>query len=126
MNDDFSKTLSYNRFVELQSKVSLMLICFLKTCRLRGCTGASFVNSTKLCVCNNKRIPNHKFFCRYCPAWLPNFVITPSNADDREPLTSSHLLKEVMEKLVTDKSYISENNKITLRKRAIIESLLMN
>ncbi len=38
MNDDFPKTLSYNRFVELQSKVSLMPVCFLKMCRLGECT----------------------------------------------------------------------------------------
>ena len=130
MNNDFPKTLSYNCFVELQSKVSLMPVCFLKMCRLGEYTGVSFVDSTKLSVCNNKRIPNHKVFAgiaqrgKSSMGWfygfklhlvcndkgeLLNFVITPGNVDDREPLTSGNLLKEVMGKLFADKSYISEN-----------------
>ncbi len=130
MNNDFPKTLSYNRFVELQAKVSLMLVCFLKMCRLGECTGISFVDSTKLCVCENKRIPAHKVFAgiaqrgKSSMGWfygfklhivcndkgeLLNFVITPGNVDDREPLTSGNLLKEVMGKLFADKGYISES-----------------
>lgn len=172
MNRDFPKTLSYNRFVELQSKVSLPLICFLKMCRLGECTGISFVDSTKLHVCDNKRIPRHKVFegiaqrGKSSMGWfygfklhlvcndkgeLLNFVITAGNVDDREPLTSSNLLKEVMGKLFADKGYISEglfnrlffdgihlittvrknmkdrymtnNDRIILRKRAIIETI---
>lgn len=130
MHQDFPKTLSCNRFVELQSKVSLLLICFLKMCRLGECTGISFVDSTKLCVCDNKRIPRHKVFDgiakrgKSSMGWfygfklhlvcndkgeLLNFVITPGNVDDREPLASSNLLKELMGKLFADKGYISEN-----------------
>lgn len=40
MNYDFPNTLSYNRFVQLQAKVSLMLICLLKMCRLGECPRA--------------------------------------------------------------------------------------
>lgn len=47
MNNDFPKTLFYNRFVELQFKVSFMLVCFLKMYRLGEYTGVSFVDSTK-------------------------------------------------------------------------------
>ena len=130
MNNDFPKILSYNRFVELQSKVSLMLVCFLKMCKLGDCTGISFVDSTKLCVCDNKRSPRHKVFAgiaqrgKSSMGWfygfklhlvcndkgeLLNFVITPGNVDDREPLTSSNMLKELMGKLFADKGYISES-----------------
>lgn len=62
MNNNSFKVLPSNRFVELQGKISLMLVCFLKMCRLRECTGVSFEDSTKLCVCDNKRIPRHKVF----------------------------------------------------------------
>ena len=63
MKNDFPKTLSYNRFVELQANISLMLVCFLKMCRLGECTGVSFVDSTKLCVCdNNSILKRYRYF----------------------------------------------------------------
>lgn len=82
---------------------------------------------------------------------LLNFVSTPGNVDDRKPLTSSNLLKELIGELFADKGYISEslfnrlffdgihlittvrknmkgrymtqNDRIILRKRAIIETI---
>nr|WP_317614804.1 transposase [Pedobacter suwonensis] len=35
---------------------------FLKTCCLGRCTGISFVDSTPIRVCNNKRIKRNKVF----------------------------------------------------------------
>ena len=35
---------------------------FLKITRLGNCTGISFIDSTPLRVCHNKRIFNHKVF----------------------------------------------------------------
>lgn len=172
MKEDFPDLVSYTRFVELQEKISFMLVCFLKMCQLGQCTGISFVDSTKLHVCNNKRIPRHKVFAgiaqrgKSTMGWfygfklhlvcndkgeLLNFIITPGNVDDREPLTGSNLLKGVLGKLFADKGYISEklfnhlffdginlittvrknmqqrymtaNDRIILRKRAIIETV---
>ena len=41
LTSEFPKTVSYNRFVELQSKVAMPLAVFLKTCCLGKCTGIS-------------------------------------------------------------------------------------
>lgn len=82
---------------------------------------------------------------------LLNFVIISDNVDNRESLTSSKLLKEVMGKLLPIKAmclkicliscffdgihlittvrrnmkirYITQNDRIILRKRAIIETV---
>ncbi len=58
LRDDFPRTVSYNRFVELQKQVVLPLAVFAKTCCLGECTGISFIDSTPLRVCHNKRIFN--------------------------------------------------------------------
>jgi hypothetical protein len=56
LTSDFSETVSNNRFVELQQKALFPIVIFLKMMRLGSCTGISFVDSTPLRVCNNKRI----------------------------------------------------------------------
>ena len=56
MTDLFPHTVSYNRFVELERKVAVPFILFVKKCCLGGCTGISFVDSTALRVCKNQRI----------------------------------------------------------------------
>ena len=52
---DFPDLLSYTRFVELQKKALQPLSTFLKTCLMTECTGSSFIDSTKLSVCNTHR-----------------------------------------------------------------------
>ena len=42
---EFPHLVSYNRFVELQSKVGYKLIAFLNMCCLGECTGISFIDS---------------------------------------------------------------------------------
>jgi len=49
-------------FVELQQKVLLPMVIFLKMMRLGTCTGISIVDATALRVCNNKRIFNYTVF----------------------------------------------------------------
>lgn len=168
----FPKCVSYNRFVELQSKVAVPLVCFIKLCQLGKCTGITFVDSTAIKVCRNQRIHNNKVFKGFAEpgkssmGWfygfklhlicnekgeILNFVFTTGNVDDRNPLTATNLLKDVFGKLFGDKGYISKglfnklffngihllttvkrnmkerymtlNDKIILRKRAIIESI---
>ena len=58
----FPDVVSYNRFVELQKSILLHLAVFIKEVLLGECTGVSYVDSTPLKVCNNKRIHNHKVF----------------------------------------------------------------
>ncbi len=62
MQNEFRQTVSYNRFVELSQSVVLPLTIFLKTCCFGKCTGISFVDSTPIRVCKNKRIKRNKVF----------------------------------------------------------------
>ncbi len=62
LSQEFPSLVSYNRFVELQKKALLPMAIFAKTCTLGQCTGISFVDSTPIRVCKNKRIFNHKVF----------------------------------------------------------------
>lgn len=168
----FPETVSYNRFVELQQKALLPMVLFLKTVRLGQSTGISFVDSTSIGVCKNKRIFNHKVFKDIAQRGkttmgyffgfklhlvindsgeIIDFVITPGNVDDRQPLQDTNFLKKIAGKLFADKGYISQklfenlfidgiqlitgirNNmknqimtmydKIMLRKRSIIETV---
>ena len=77
----FSKTVSYNRFVELEKEVLLQLTAFIKQVLLGECTGISFVDSTPLRVCRNQRIHIHKTFDglasrgKYSMGWFFGFKL---------------------------------------------------
>ena len=107
LEKDFPTTVSYNRFVELSHKVCMPMTLFLKMCCLGDSTGISFVDSTPIRVCKNKRIYRNKVFKdvattgKSTMGWfygfklhliindkgeVLNFVITQANVDDREPL----------------------------------------
>ena len=127
--DLFESTVSYNRFVELMQAASLPMTVFLKTCCMGDGTGISFIDSTPVRVCKNKRIKRHKVFAGLAQRGkstmgyffgfklhivindkgeLLNFVITPGNTDDRAPLKNSSFLKALKGKLYADKGYISK------------------
>lgn len=129
MQSDFPQTVSYNRFVELSQSVVLPMAIFLKTCCLGKCTGISFVDSTPIRVCKNKRIKRNKVFKGIATVgqstmgWfygfklhivindkgeILNFAITQANVDDRDPLKNEGFLKSVFGKLFADKGYISK------------------
>ncbi len=57
---EFPHLVSYNRFVELQSRVGFKLIAFLNMCCLGQCTGISFIDSTPLKACHIKRAHGHR------------------------------------------------------------------
>ena len=168
----FPHPVSYNRFVELEKKVMVQFVIFVKKCLLGKCTGISFVDSTLLRVCLNQRIHMHKVFKGIAQrgkcslGWfygfklhlicnekgeILNFMITPGDVDDREPLRMKSFVEFIYGKLVGDKGYIGKDlfcklffdgiqlitklksnmrgslmsvfDKILLRKRAIIESV---
>jgi len=94
------------------------------------CTGISFVDSTLLRVCRNQRIHMHKVFkglaqrgkcslgCFYgfklhliCndKGEILNFMITPGDVDDREPLKIKSFVEFIYGKLVGDKGYIGKD-----------------
>lgn len=125
----FPEVVSYSRFVELEQKALFPMVLFLKTMRLGTCTGISFVDSTPIRVCHNKRIFNHKVFDGIAQRGkstmgyfygfklhlivnergdILNFAITPGNVDDRAPLKHANFLKKITDKLFADKGYISQ------------------
>ena len=129
MQSEFPVTVSYSRFVELSQKVVLPMTIFLKTCCLGKCSGISFVDSTPIRVCNNKRIKRNKVFKgiaevgKSTMGWfygfklhiaindrgeILNFAITQANVDDREPLKNESFLKAIFGKLFADKGKISK------------------
>jgi len=168
----FPKTVSYNRFTELLQGAILPMALFLKTCCMGHCTGISYIDSTSISVCKNKRIPRHKVFDGIAQRGkstmgyffgfklhylvndkgeILNFVVTPGNTDDREPLKNKAFVEKIKGKLYADKGYISQSltdilfvdglhlithirnnmknvlmemkDKLLLRKRSIIETI---
>lgn len=58
---EFPKLVSYNRFVELMKSALAPSACYLET-RYAECTGISFIDSTSIKVCHNRRIHSNKVF----------------------------------------------------------------
>lgn len=122
---DFPNLLSYNRFVEVQRDSLVLLAAFMQT-RLGECSGISFIDSTKLAVCNNLRIKQNKVFRdvakrgKTTTGWFYGFKlhlvvsdcgeilawqITLGNVDDRQPVAA--MAKRLWGKLFGDKGYLS-------------------
>lgn len=125
----FPKVLSYNRFIEVESKVSIQMMLFLQLICFGECTGISFIDSTCIPVCHNKRILTNKVFKGYAErgkstmGWyygfklhlicnekgeLLNFMLTRANVDDRNESVFNRLSDNVFGKLYADKGYISQ------------------
>ena len=60
----FPNLVSYSRFVQLSQEVLVPLSIFLNT-RFGECRGISFIDSTPLPVCHNRRISTHRVFADY-------------------------------------------------------------
>jgi hypothetical protein len=129
MTNEFPNTVSYNRFTELMQSSLLPMTIFLKTCCLGECSGISFVDSTPIRVCKNKRIKRNKVFKGIAEVGkstmgyffgfklhlivndkgeILNFVITQGNVDDREPLYNERFMNAITGKLYGDKGYLSK------------------
>lgn len=129
LRSEFPDLVSYNRMVELQKQVILPMAIFAKTCCLSECTGISFIDSTPLRVCKNKRIFNHKVFNGIATRGkstmgyfygfklhivinelgeIVDFQITQANIDDRTPIKEGNLLKKIWGNLYGDKGYVSK------------------
>lgn len=126
---EFPRTVSYNRFTELMQSAVLPMTIFLKTCCLGDCTGISFIDSTPIRVCKNKRIKRNRVFKGIAQVGkstmgyffgfklhlivndkgqILNFVITQGNIDDREPLRNERFIESIKGKLYGDKGYLSK------------------
>jgi hypothetical protein len=122
----FPHLVSYNRFVELQRDALLPLCAYLKT-RMGQCTGISFLDSTSLAVCHNRRIYSHQVFAEWAKRgktsvdWFYGFKLhlvvndegellachlTPGNVDDRAPVPD--LVQGLWGKLFADRGYVSQ------------------
>lgn len=126
LRSEFPRLVSYNRFVELMS-TSLLPLCFYLKSRFGHCTGISFVDSTPLPVCHNRRIQRHKTFAgkagraKTSMGWFYGFKlhlvvnehgellgikVTAGNVDDRKPVPA--FAKMLFGKLFGDKGYLSK------------------
>lgn len=170
LREEFPKLVSYNRFVELM-RDSLVPLTFYLESRKAECSGISFVDSTPISICHNRRIHCNKVFegiakrGKTSVGWfygfklhivinhlgeLLGFRLTPGNVDDRKPVPQ--IVKRLWGKLFGDKGYISKPlaeklfdqdielitkvkkgmkekliplfDKLLLRKRAVIESVI--
>jgi hypothetical protein len=171
LHRDFPGLVSYSRFVEFMPETLLPLCVYLHA-QLGPCTGVSFVDSTKLAVCHNRRIAQHRVFAgqakrgKTSVGWffgfklhlvfndrgeLVTFRLTPGNVNDRAPVPA--FAKQLFGKLFGDKGYLSQPlakqlvkeygvelitprrknmkkverpliDKILLRKRAIVETII--
>jgi hypothetical protein len=130
MKSEFPRTLSYNRFVERQSKVGVHLLLFLQTCALGQCKGISIIDSTPLVACHIKREHNNKTMKGFAAKgkctmrWFYGFklhlvindkgeiiqwLLTAGYVDDREPLKSKRFTERLFGKLFADRGYISQD-----------------
>lgn len=126
---EFPNAVSYNRFVELMPIALLVLTMFQAGYGRAKCSGVSFIDSTILKVCDNRRIHSHKVMKKFAKrgksstGWFYGFklhliandkgeiisiAITQGNIDDRNIETVQNLTKNIFGKLFGDRGYISQ------------------
>ena len=139
LRDCFPAVVSYNRFIELSHRSAVPFMLFLHYCCRGECTGISFIDSTVLRVCHNKRIKRNKVFKGM------------GNTSDNNAKIITRMTKELFGKMFGDKGYIgkaladllfgdgiqlitavrrnmkakalSNEEKLLLRKRSVIETV---
>lgn len=138
MRKEFPDLPSYNRFIELVPRC-LMPLCVYFHHLMGDCTGISFIDSTKLAVCHNRRIYRHKVFDgiadrgKTSTGWFYGFKlhaiinhqgellsvkVTSGNVDDREPLKQG-MADDIFGKLFGDRGYVSQALKAKLAERDV-------
>lgn len=126
LRSEFPDLVSYNRFVELMPRTLIPLLAYIQGHK-GTCTGISFVDSTPLKVCHNRRIKRHKVFAglaergKTSMGWffgfklhlvvndqgqILAFQLTPGNVDDRKPVPK--MTEKLFGKLFADRGYISQ------------------
>ena len=126
LRGEFPKLLSYCRFVQLMPSLLVPLCAYLQHC-YGTCTGISFIDSTALAVCANRRISQHRVFegiaarGHSSTGWFYGFklhlvvndcgeilavYLSPGNLDDRACVPS--LAQTLWGKLFGDKGYLSK------------------
>ena len=126
LRSEFPTLVGYARFVQLMPRV-LSLLCAYLFSLFGACSGISFVDSTFLAVCDNRRIHAHKVFAglarrgRGSMGWCFGFklhlvvndqgellacCLTPAHRHDVKLLPK--LTKRLFGKLFGDKGYLSQ------------------
>jgi len=114
------------------------LCAYLNQYRLGKVTGIAFIDSAKIVVCHNLRIPRHRVFnglakrTRGSTGWyygfklhlivneqgeLLNVKMTPANTDDRAPV--NEMTQHLWGKLFGDKGYINQKLQKELYERGL-------
>jgi hypothetical protein len=126
---EFPGLVSYNRFIELQQRcLGHFYALLMMLCAMSKHTGISYVDSTCLPVCHNKRTSRHKVFKGFAAlgkttmGWFFGFKLhliinekgdllsahlTPGNVDDRKPVRK--MTEYITGLLFGDKGYIDKN-----------------
>lgn len=126
LQGEFPKLVSYGRFVQLMPRVFSRLCAYLFSL-FGSCTGVSFIDSTFIAVCDNRRIHQHKVFAglatrgRGSCGWSYGFklhlvvndcgellgcCLTPAHRADVKLLPK--LTQRLFGKLFGDKGYLSQ------------------
>ncbi|MBD1822109.1 IS982 family transposase [Cyanobacteria bacterium FACHB-DQ100] len=137
--DAFPSLVSYQRFIEWIPGTLVPMCAYLRSC-FGSCSGISFMDSTSLRVCHNRRIERNKVFENVAARgktsidWffgfklhlvvndrgeLLNIMLTPGNTDDRTPVPK--LLQQLFGKVFADKGYVSQKLAKQLLKTAGIQ-----
>lgn len=129
LSREFPDAVSYNRFVELMSRVFFKMMMFMKLYAFGKCSGISFVDSTMISVCHNVRGYFNKVFKRlakdgkgtmgWCHGFklhllcndtgeVITFCLTGANVDDRDNRVWKFFTKVLYGKVFADRGYIKE------------------
>jgi len=123
---EFPQAVSYQRFVERMPSALGPRCAYVQTC-FGTCSGVSFVDSTALAVCHNRRIGQHRVFRGVAQrgktslGWFSSFTLhivinhrevlacqlTPGNTDDRRPVRK--LAERLWGRLCVDNGYLSQS-----------------
>jgi hypothetical protein len=129
LRDCFPNVVSYNRFIELSHRSAVPFMMFLHYCCRGECTGISFIDSTVLRVCHNKRIRRNKVFKDIAKVgkstigWffgfklhliindkgeILSFYLSQGNTADSSAKIITRMTKEIFGKMFGDKGYIGK------------------
>ena len=129
LRDCFPNVVSYNRFIELSHRSAVAFMLFLHYCCRGECTGISFIDSTILRVCHNKRIKRNKVFKglakvgKSTVGWffgfklhliindkgeILSFFLSQGNTADCNAKLITKMTKQIFGKVFGDKGYISK------------------
>jgi len=118
---------SYNRFIELQQKISAPLNIFAQLHALGKCDGISYIDSFSLSVSHQKRISSHKTFKGLASrgktsigwfygfkvhliinGWgeIIDFIITSGNVFDSNEKVIEKITRKIYGKVYGDKGYL--------------------